>query len=779
VADQAGFLLGISAANIDNASSGTGYQAREASTNLIENNLNWIRGSHSVTLGGSWTEVDLWLQNKTVAPTIAFDVLSSDPANGLFTTANFPGANSTQLGDAGDLYAVLVGSVSAINGDVRLDENTDEYVYLGNGLQRGRMREVGLFISDTWRWRPNLTLNLGLRYELQMPFYPLNNSYSTATIADVCGISGAATAGSCNLFRPGQTPGQLPVFSPFNKGDRAYDMDWNNFAPNVGFAWTPGGQSGFLRTLLGAEGDSVLRAGYSLAYSRNGTSDFSGVFGANPGVALTANRNNNLNNLNNDGRGIPVLFRDRDRLGPPPFPATRSYPLTDIVTGDISIFDPGIQVPYAQSWTAGWQRKLSRDTAVEIRYVGTRSDQGWTTFNYNEVDIISNGFLEEFKLAQANLQANLAAGRGPNSGGNFRYFGPGTGTFPLPTYMAYFSGALDPNNPSSYTSSLFNNNTFLNHLTLRNPNPQNAATELDAEQVRRDNALAAGLPANFLVANPNLLGGANVTGNGLATRFHGMQLELRKRLSNGLQVQGSYSYGRGHEATRHSFRTPLRRRLDTGAEGGVTHAFKANWVYELPFGQGRRFGSNVGNAMNRLIGGWSLDGIARVQSGRMLDFGNVRLVGMSVDELRKSFKLRFDHANKLVFMLPQDIIDNTIRAFSLSATSLTGYSGEAPTGRYFAPANGPDCIETVTNFGDCGAYSLVVTGPRQVRFDMSVAKRTAIVGRVTGEFRAEMLNAFNHPWFTPVASTSNQLDNHRVTGADSGRIVQLIWRVSW
>ena len=55
-------------------------------------------------------------------------------------------------------------------------------------------------------------------------------------------------------------------------------------------------------------------------------------------------------------------------------------------------------------------------------------------------------------------------------------------------------------------------------------------------------------------------------------------------------------------------------------------------------------------------------------------------------------------------MLPQDVIDDTIKAFSVSATSPTGYGAlGAPSGRYFAPANGPDCIETISNdYGDCG-----------------------------------------------------------------------------
>jgi hypothetical protein len=228
---------------------------------------------------------------------------------------------------------------------------------------------------------------------------------------------------------------------------------------------------------------------------------------------------------------------------------------------------------------------------------------------------------------------------------------------------------------------------------------------------------------------------------------------------------------------------------DTGVEGGTAHSFRANWVYELPFGQGRRFASGVGTWMNRLVGGWSFDGIARIQSGTTLDFGNVRLVGMSADELRDNFTLRFDDAGKLIYMLPQDIIDNTVRAFSVSATSATGYSDQGvPTGRYMAPANGPDCIEvaqsnTISAIGDCGTRSLVVTGPTLVRFDLSTSKRVAIKGNTNFEFRAEFLNAFNTPWFEAVTGAANNTytnpNSFRVTDADSGRTIQFVFRLNW
>ena len=563
----------------------------------------------------------------------------------------------------------------------------------------------------------------------------------------------------------------------------------------MGFNWTPTPEGEWLRAILGEAGDTAIRGGFSRAFTRNGMSDFSNVFGANPGVLITANRDQSLGNLG----ALPVLFRDRGRLGPPSFPATPQYPMSDVITGDVNVFDPNLQVPHADSWTLGIQRAVSRNMAAEVRYVGTRSRDLWRTYNYNEINFIENGFLNEFKLAQDNLRANVAAGRG----GNFRYYGPGTGTSPLPIILAYFSGlpALAAGDPSRYISSLFANSTFLNALAWYDPNPCCSTTannnpnpsfafSLYNDATRRANASAAGLPPNFFVVNPDLLGGANVTGNGDYTKYHSVQLELRRRMSQGLQFQTSYVYGRGYESQFYSFRKPFRERLDSGGEGGVTHAFKANWVYELPFGRGKRFFSGAGPVLGRIIGGWQIHGTARFQSGRLIDFGNVRMVGFTTDDLKKMFELRID-GNRRVWMLPQAVVDETVKAFSVSATSQTGYGALGPpSGRYFAPANGPDCIEVAPGFGDCGSRTLVVTGPMFKNVDLSLAKMVPLVGRTRIEFRAEMLNAFNWVNFTPVTgmtefgntafgSNPNSYEVTGLTGATTSRIIQLVSRVTW
>ena len=97
--------------------------------------------------------------------------------------------------------------MTQIAANAALGEDIGEYEYLGNSIQRSRMREAGFFVQDSWRVRPDLTINAGLRYELQFPFTPRNNSYSTATVESFCGRSGTNPDTFCNLFQAGNQPG--------------------------------------------------------------------------------------------------------------------------------------------------------------------------------------------------------------------------------------------------------------------------------------------------------------------------------------------------------------------------------------------------------------------------------------------------------------------------------------------------------------------------------------------------------------------------------------------
>ena len=206
----------------------------------------------------------------------------------------------------------------AINSNARIDEATGNYVYSGLAIQRGGMRDAGFFVQDSWRVKANLTLNLGLRYELQFPFASHNNSYSTATVDDAWGRSGNVagcdpsnpTPTTCNLFKPGTLPGRLPQFTQLGEGTGAYSTDLDNWAPSVGFNWTPNAKGGLLGSIMGQPGEFAIRGGYLRAYQRNGLTDFTGVYNANPGIVITTNRSQAQGNLVPAGGSHPVLFRD-------------------------------------------------------------------------------------------------------------------------------------------------------------------------------------------------------------------------------------------------------------------------------------------------------------------------------------------------------------------------------------------------------------------------------------------------------------------------------------
>ncbi len=174
--------------SINNSFNSYTNSSREGSTRVIEDTLNWLKGKHSFSMGASVTRGDVWLENKQLVPRIQLGMAQGDPADAMFTADNFPGSSATDRTNARNLYAVLTGRITTITREVRIGEDGKTYNLLGTSMQKGRMWQIGSFLQDSWRIKPNLTANLGLRYEVSLPFYALNNSYSMATMDDVFGV---------------------------------------------------------------------------------------------------------------------------------------------------------------------------------------------------------------------------------------------------------------------------------------------------------------------------------------------------------------------------------------------------------------------------------------------------------------------------------------------------------------------------------------------------------------------------------------------------------------
>jgi hypothetical protein len=756
---------------------------RNSPVTMFEDTLSWTKGSHSLSFGGTWTNYSSWMWNQTVNPTVSFSLPSAyDPAYIMFDATNgpknFPGATTSQINTAAAVYASLTGRVTSIGGTAYINENTNQYEYYGPYIRRARQREFGFFAQDSWRMKPGLTVNYGVRWEIQRPWTPRNNGYSWTTPAEVWGPSGIG-----NLMKPGATGGVKSVVYKYNPGDPAYNQDWGSISPSFGFAWTPGVRGSLLGRILGESGQTVLRGGFGIAFHRNSMGTYNDIFSGNVGGSIGANRNQDLGNLILPGESYPLLFREKSRLGPPAFIKEPVYPLEVGFQNSIRAIDPDIRVPYTMSWTFGFQREVTKNTAIEIRYVGNKSLQMWTNLNYNstEYNMLENGWLDEFYLAQKNVYANLAANRGKN----FRYFGPGTGTYPLPIIMAYLSGGLDPKDANNYTSSklgsaqygFFTNSSYNNYLSSYSPAPSSLASALRGDVNWRNNAVKAGLPANFFRLNETV-SNAYIYGNGGWSKFDSMQVEVRRRMSRGLLVSASYVWGRGFDSSLLSFRRPLDKNLD----GYLPHALKATWMYELPFGQGRALANSIGRTLDRIISGWEFHGSTRIQCCNLLDFGETVLHGMTEQELRDSIGLRYDDVNKKIYYYPKDIIDESYKAASYD---VVGFTRGEPTGRYLAPADSGGCYAVVE--GDCVNRHLYFRGPRFIRFDLSLVKRIRFTERKNFELRGEFLNAFNQANFYGTSGWGG-LSSGQITSAytDSsqqqdpgGRLIQIVMRFNF
>jgi len=792
-ADQGGFAIDFDGnIGLTNWHAENSRSWRSAPTMSIDESVTWQRGTHSLNFGGSFLHVSAWENAIQYVPGINLRFnTTNDPAASLFSTANFPGASAGQLTDARELYALLTGRVGAVTGQAALDPATNTYHAFQPRRREGYINMPSVFAQDSWRLSPTVTLNGGVRWDVQLPFTAVNDVMSSVTLPSICGTSGLGDGGTyskCNFQAVGAQPGgAVPEFIQYSSGTRGYETDWNNISPNVGIAWRPNVQGGFMRTLLGDPEQATFRAGYSVAYERQGMSQFTGVFGPNPGSVLSLTRDESTG-LVPAGESWPVLLSQPGRLYNAPFPESPSYPIAlranraDSING----FAPDIKIASAGTWTVSFQRSITRDMAVDVRYVGTRGRDQWSTLDWNQRDIEKNGFVNEFWLAVQNLQANNASGISTRNG-SIAYFGPGSGTNPLPIYLAYINGRTAAGDPASYTGNSWRDSAITQDIVHVWPDPYSSAADLDGNLTRRNNAIAAGLPANFFVLNP-AAGAVNVTDSGAYSDYHALQIDLRRRLSKGLSASANYQYaierGSGFDGFKYG-----RVMLD-GAN--VRHAIKTQWDWTLPVGRGQRYGANMNPVLDGVLGGWSLNGVGRIQAS-MVNFGNVRLVGMTKDELQSIYRhdIRINPANGLatVYTLPDDVILNTRRAFSIDPTSITGYSElGVPEGRYFAPAEFGNCVELRLTGGDCAPRRLLVRAPWFTRFDIGVTKKFPIKGTVNFEVRMDVLNIFDNINFdspaTPddaatIFSTTGFYDDPSNTYDPGGRLGQLMFRINW
>ncbi|MBI3951116.1 MAG: carboxypeptidase regulatory-like domain-containing protein [Acidobacteria bacterium] len=690
-------------------------------------NLNWSRGSHNLAFGGSATLVTFWgldfdpFGYGTSIPDVSFGVVARDPADAaMFTAANFPGiSTASDLPAARSLYALLTGRITSLSALTYVDEKSRQFVQGQPLIQRGRHIEYGFYGQDSWRATPTLTLNFGLRWEYQGPPVNTNNVYFAPQPDGLWGVSGPG-----NMFKPGTLVGQGTVFSAVE--GESYNRDWNNLAPSIGFAWTPNVGKGFLRRIFGEEGKTVFRGGYGITYTREGTLLFDNLMlGPNPGPSAVAGLSVDNNDfepgslLFNGGQGLPPLRTNPERFTSPLRMADFLFNAAGFTPNGYLTRD--IRVPYVQQWTFSWQREVMRDTVVEVRYVGNHGVKLFRQGDLNEVNIFESGFLQEFINGQNNLRIN---------GG--RSFAPGAaGTVPLPLFTAAFGGRTN--------SPQFRSSSFIGDLNSGQAGL--SARRLASSRLFMENLVKSGYPPNLFVVNPEGSYGVYYLTNDGDSSYHALQIDLRRRFSGGLLAQANYSFSKSlsdiNEVSSVVFQ-PRQTLRDPSVDKGlspfdITHVFKANWIYELPFGPGRRWGSSFG-PLNKAMEGWEFHGIVRLQSGAPFVLSSSRLTfnsnlttvgldsgvilkGVTRQQLQKMLTIRKTPTGQVYFFPEQ----------------LVGADGKA----------NPEFIDSPTTPGELGSY-IWLYGPDFQRWDLSLVKKTRITETKNIEFRAEFLNAFNN-----------------------------------
>ena len=699
-------------------------------------NLNWQRGNHSVSMGAVWyREQDHYWNGPGGEPSYNFGITAQDPLGAVFTSA-LSSLTSTNQTNAQNLYAELTGRVSSVNIAVGrpLDTSTKQYKTFGAYNLNEVQASTGFWLQDSWRIRPNLTLNYGLRWDFVGDDHDVNGGYSTLpSLGDIWGPTPVG-----KIFSPGALGG---VSSPqFLAQVHAYKPSYMNPSPALGLAWSPKASDGILHKLLG-NGATVIRAGYSLRHYAEGAQNF-WAFASNSGQFFFQSGNLTSNPtaaLGNFAPGSLVLGNKLPDYFTSPSVYSTNVPASNLFPGTFYGMNPNIRQPYLEQWNFGIQRSLGKSSAIEVRYVGNLALHQWLSYNINEVNIFENGFLSDFTHAQSNLTINQANGKGASFANNGL---PGQSA--LPIFAAAFGSAT-----SNYT-----NGTFITNLqtgaagTLAGSIASNTTffcnmvgtAAFPACSTKGTFAAAGAYPINFWQVNPFASGrSVNYLDSAGLSNYHGMQAEFRQRPTHGAQFTVNYTLahslgisaqngiqGQGNNI----YYTDRNFRLNYGPGiFDIRHVVHASGTFDLPFGKGRAF-LNQSGVLNRIVGGWTIGTILVIQSGNPTQVGNgystvngndagVYFNGISAKDLQSSVGV-YKTGNPWVLT----VNPNLIAPSGIAASSL-------------APATSP---------GVWG-YRPVIYGPHWFNDDLSVNKTIPIKERVKAVFQAEFLNLTNHPTF--------------------------------
>ena len=515
------------------------------------------------------------------------------------------------------------------------------------------------YIQDIWKVRPNLTLTLGLRYSLFSPVWETNGLQVCPSPSLGEWFSARARAGASGIPSSQDTPLQVDWCGPANGKRGFWNWDHKNFGPHIAFAWAPNRTEGFLGKLLGSGNKSSIRGGFGIVYDRFGqgiVDEFNGnSFGLTTSLTNTILPLSSLPRLTGVNVIPPSLLQPSP--GAPNFPETIPTMLSLQASNFGSSLDTSLKTPYSYTLDFSVERDLGGGFSLDLAYVGRLSHRllssqdvaqpldlrdkksGLDYFSaiqplakLYEFQGVNDTTFSDSMVSSAVVQYWTDMLQAPINGGAYALGvqNPGCGGPPSTTDPVLAIFDLFCGNAGVETTALqildvpFGATNGTGGIPDATGDPSCGQSGHPLCQY-----YPSGGPNSFY--NPQYVSLMAVRSIGFSN-YNALQATLRHQMRHGVQFDLNYTYSKSIDLCSDAERLGNYGSLNFNggcqmfnawspylfravSDFDTTHQVNANWVLDLPFGQGRTIAPHVNRAVDAVIGGWELSGLFRWTSG--------------------------------------------------------------------------------------------------------------------------------------------------------------------
>lgn len=586
----------------------------------ITDDVSWTKGRHATQFG---TNIRLISNNRT-SFAAAYDAAITNPSfydfSGdvvLFDAATvstpiFSNVSGGSRIDLRDALTAVIGRYSQYNSNINFARD-GSLLPSRQGIERSfRTQEYEFYGQDSWRMRSNLTLTYGLRWSTSTPVYE-GNGLQVKPTQSLGGYFDQRVAGA-NAGRPVNDPITVDLAGKANDRDGYYKQDWNNFAPSVAVAWSPNPKNGVLKAIFG-ENKSTIRGGFRMTYDRIGSA-LAVAFDLNSALGFTSFTTINANTFNLSSRLGPLFTGYNPNVRALPgltLPSSLRFPLTEPSDEDQRIqssLDDTLVTPVNYSLNLSYGRELGAGFSVEVSYVGRIARDLLATrdiMHLNNLRDPQSGVDWYTAIGQLIDLRNSAV--------------PITSVGNIPYFQNIFPRLAGTYNVQGTPTVLTATQAAYRRIARSAVGGLNT-TDYTFVQLLWDDGLGYG---NNLFFHPQYAALSAFSTIGTSD-YHSGQVSLRKRLSRGMSFDLNYTYSHsidissGLQTSGAYGAAFIQNPLDINANRGssdfdVRHLVNANFIAELPFGKGKKFASGINSVGNALIGGWTLTGIYRYNTG--------------------------------------------------------------------------------------------------------------------------------------------------------------------